>query len=149
MTSKTSSIPPADNKVKKKKKKNPKKAKCFACGKVGHFKRDCKANLGKKSKGGKCDLLYIEAYLMKESKETWVIDSGATNHVCVSLQGFKETRSLLDKSFVLRTGDGNLVLAEAVGDVHLYFDEFRVIILRDYFYVSNFKKEPYFDYLFI
>ena len=57
VTSKTSFISPVDNKVKKKKKKNPKKAKCFACGKVGHFKRDCKANLAKKSEGCKCDLL--------------------------------------------------------------------------------------------
>ena len=70
---------------------------------------------------------------MEESKDTWVIDSGATNHVCVSLQGFRETRSLLDRRFTLRTGDGNLVLAEAVGEVHLYFDEFRIIILRYFF----------------
>ena len=77
---------------------------------------------------------------MEESKDTWVIDSGATNHVCVSLQGFRETKSLLDMSFMLRTGDDNLVLAEAVGEVYLYFDEFRMIILRDCFYIPNFKR---------
>ena len=32
------------------------------------------------------------------------------------------------------------MLAEAVGDVHLYFDEFRFILLKDYFYVLNFKS---------
>ena len=87
MSSKTSSIPISDNKVekKKKKKKNPKKAKCFACEKVEHFKRDCKANIAKKSEGGKCDLLYIEACLVEESKDTWFIDFRATNHVFVSL----------------------------------------------------------------
>ena len=77
---------------------------------------------------------------MEESKDTWFIDLGATNHVCVSLQVFRETRSLLDKSFTSRTGDGNLVLAEAMGEVHLYFDEFRMIISRDCFYVPNFKR---------
>ena len=77
---------------------------------------------------------------METSKDTWVIDSGATNHVCISLQGFRETRSLLDMSFTLRTGNGNLVLAEVVGKVNLYFDEFRMIILRDCFYVPNFKR---------
>ena len=76
VVSKTSSIPTSDNKVKKKKKKTPKKAKCFACGKVGHFKRDCKANLAKKREEGKCHLLYIEACLVEESKDTWVTDSG-------------------------------------------------------------------------
>ncbi|KAL5569034.1 hypothetical protein UlMin_025609 [Ulmus minor] len=49
VVSKTSFIPFADKKVKKKKKKNPKKAKCFTCEKVGYFKKDCKANLAKKS----------------------------------------------------------------------------------------------------
>ncbi|KAL5583120.1 hypothetical protein UlMin_015562 [Ulmus minor] len=66
VASKTSSIPTSDNKVKK----NPKKAKCFTCRKVRHFKRDCKANLAKKSEGGKCDLLYIEACLVEESRDT-------------------------------------------------------------------------------
>ena len=70
VASKTSSIPSADKKVKKKKKKNPKKAKCFTCGHVGHFKKDCKANLSKKSQGGKCNIFYIEACLVEESKDT-------------------------------------------------------------------------------
>ena len=59
VANKTSYIPTSNNRVKKKIKKNLKKAKCFACEKVGHFKRHCKANLAKKSEGGKCDLLYI------------------------------------------------------------------------------------------
>ena len=49
VASKASSVPSFSGKIKKKKKKNPKKAKCFACGKVGHFKKDCKANLAKKN----------------------------------------------------------------------------------------------------
>ena len=40
------SIPFTSGKIKKKKKVNLKKAKCFTCGNVGHFLRDCKATLG-------------------------------------------------------------------------------------------------------
>ena len=109
-----SSNPSSSGKIKKKKKKNLKKAKCFACKKVGHFKKDCKANLDKKGERGKCDILYIEAFLVEEFKYNWVIDSRATTHVCVFLQGFKETRSLLNRSFTLRMGDGTLVLTEVV-----------------------------------
>ena len=86
-----SSIPIA-TKSKKKKKKNPKKLKCFFCGKVGHIKKHYKDFF---SKGGRCDLLYLETCLVEESSDIWVMDSDVTNHVCVSLQGFKETRSLL------------------------------------------------------
>ena len=125
----SSSVPP--NKGKNKKKRNPNKLKCFHCGKVGHMKKNCKDYLAVKGKGGECDLLIVEACLVEESSDNWVIDSGATNHVCVSLQGFKQTRSLLNESFTLRMGDGTLVLAEAVGDVHLYFDSYRSLFLRD------------------
>ena len=32
------------------------------------------------------------------------------------------------------------MLAEAVGDVHLYFDSFRFLVLRDCFYVPRLKR---------
>ena len=37
-------------------------------------------------------------------------------------------------------GDGSLVLAEAVGDVHLYFYNYRNLILQHCFYVPKFKR---------
>ena len=49
-------------------------------------------------------------------------------------------RNVYDRSLSLQSGDGSLVLTEAVEDVHLYFDEFRFILLKDYFHVPNFKR---------
>ena len=48
----------------------------------GHFKKNCRDFLAAKGKGGK-ELLIIEACLVEDSKDNWVIDSGATNHVRV------------------------------------------------------------------
>ena len=56
------------------------------------------------SQGSKCDFLYIENCMVEESKNNWVLYSGFTNDVCVSLWELKETRSLLDRSFMLWTG---------------------------------------------
>ena len=45
---KVSSNPSSTRNIKKQKNKNPKKAKCFACGNVVHFKKDYKVNPAKK-----------------------------------------------------------------------------------------------------
>ena len=111
----------APHKSKDTKRKRPvklDKIKCFECGEKGHMRRDCKKFLDRKeaNKDGK-ELLYLEVCLVEDSDDTWVIDSGATNHVCFSMQGLEETRSLASNEVSLRTGDGSLVLAEAIGNV--------------------------------
>ena len=74
---------------------------------------------------------------MENSKDNWVIDSGSTNHVCVSLQEFKEMRSLGEYGILLRIGGGTLVSVIAVRDVHIYFHVSRFILFKDYFYVPS------------
>ena len=100
-------------KATNKKPKDPKESKCFYYGKIGQFKKACREFLSTKGKEGK-ETFYLKVCLVEESKDTWVINSGATNHVCVSSQGFVETRSLHDMSFSLQTGDDSLVVAETV-----------------------------------
>ena len=65
------------------------KGKCFYCNKDGHWKRNCPkylAELREKKATSKYDLLIIESLLVEDDKSAWIIDSGATNHVCSSLQ---------------------------------------------------------------
>ena len=92
------------NKSKFKKKANPNqkgnskrmgnkdKGNCFHYKKPRHWKRNRKQYLdelkAKKKGKGKCDLLVLETCLVESDISTWVIDSGATNHVCFSLQSF-------------------------------------------------------------
>ena len=68
------------------------------------------------------------------------MDSGATNHVYCSLQGFKETRRLEASGFSFSWGNGAVVLAAAVGELVLNFAHNKTIILRDVYYVPDFGK---------
>ena len=64
------------------------KGKCFLCGLKGHLKKDCPKFLTSVKKGTSFSY-YIETCLVVDSTDSWIVDSGATNHICNSLQGFQ------------------------------------------------------------
>jgi hypothetical protein len=49
------------------------------------------------------------------------VDSGSTNHVCNSLQGFQETRRLNEGEMYLTLGDGTRVPVHSIGIIKLYY----------------------------
>ncbi|RVW39977.1 hypothetical protein CK203_081032 [Vitis vinifera] len=98
------------------------KGKCFHCKQPGHWKLQCPTWLAKKKQStSPFHLLVVETCLAVLTTHQWCVDSGATNHVCNSLQGFQETRQLSKGEVNIFLGDGTEVAVLAVGNIAFEF----------------------------
>ena len=80
----------ADPIVVKAQEKKPKVIACFFCKKVGHIKQDCiKYQNWLIKKGMSHAYVCFEINLGLVSPDTCWIDTGATIHICTSLQDFQ------------------------------------------------------------
>ena len=81
----------------------------------------------------------VEACLVENYNDKWIIDSGSTNHVCYSLQCFKQSSPLSKGQRSLKLGNGEYVSIMAVGLVELCFNN-KTLCLSDCLFVSDFKR---------
>ncbi|KAA0026154.1 gag/pol protein [Cucumis melo var. makuwa] len=77
------------------------KGKCFHCNVDKHWKTNC------------------PKYLVKNEKKKKILDSGATNHVCSSLQETSSFKQLEESEMTLKVGMGDVISARVVGDAKL------------------------------
>ena len=111
-----------------------KQGNCHYCKKPGHFKRECKAFAHaqlKKSKSGQhsanqaaeqeketssTEAMVAGHALSATTRKDWIVDSGATSHMCNSKELFKELNELVPPQQVA-VGDGRTVDAKGEGTV--------------------------------
>ncbi len=129
----SSSAPVAD----KGKKVNQSQDVCHHCKKAGHWKRNCPTYLKELKNQG--NLLVTEACYVTDSNNTWIVDSGATNHVCCSLQGYREERRLSEGEYSFKWGNGATVSATSIGTIKLFF-EHGYLYCKDVYMVPCFGK---------
>ena len=108
------------------------KGKCFKCGQKEHWKQNCPKAI---KKPGIDDLLVVEACLVENFNDKWIIDSGAPNHVCYFLQWFKYSTSIEEGQRYLKLGNGELIYVKAIRLVVLFFENNRALCLEDCLFV--------------
>ena len=116
------------------------KGTCFHCGKDGHWKRNCPLYLEslKKAKTGMFHCQVIEHELNVNSMDySWILDSAATSHICVSMQALQNSSVLTDGEIILRMANGARVAAEAIGSCQLELPSGHILRLCKVLYFAN------------
>ena len=102
------------------------KVHCHYCKQLGHFQRNCperlkgRQELSPNDKGKSVKVGLVKHSLLKACEPTyhWIMDSGATCHICSTKEHF-DTYLPLQKSLQVTLGDGHQVEAIGTGVVTL------------------------------
>jgi hypothetical protein len=78
--------------------------------------------------------------LVSVSIDTWWIDSGATTHIFVSIQGCRNYRKPRNGERYIYVGDNNKAEVETIGHFSLLLKTSSYLVLFDTFVMSSFRR---------
>ena len=97
----------------------------------------------KKKKGSETSssgIYVIEVNVATSSSTSWVLDTGCVSHICINVQGLKESRTLAKGEVDLHVGNGVRVAALAVGTFQLLLPSGMVLELNNCYYVPAISR---------
>ena len=134
------------------KKKYSKNIKCYNCNKMGHYASDCRlpkkdrnnknANFNYKSESKdktneREDIIFHISDKNLNAKNTWILDSGATNHISCLRSMFKQFKHY---DSTIKVGDGRQLQVKGIGTVECEIitrGEKRKLVISETLYVPD------------
>ena len=116
---------------------------CFVCGKLRHSARNCRFQKhGPMAQANVIEeplVVMVTEINILEGLGGWLIDSGATRHVCYDKNWFK-TYTILDEKKKIMLGDSHTIEVVGIGEMLLKFTSGREVTLKDVFHVPDIRK---------
>ena len=133
----------------KKKKFNKAELECYACGKPGHFSKECPERADRRGKTSSKTVNMVTAsntdgygnlpiVLSVFQSSSWWIDSGANVHVCADISLFTSYQVARDSSVLM--GNGSHASVRGIGTVDLKFTSGKIVQLRNVQHVPIMNK---------
>ena len=82
----------------------------------------------------------LRLYLAIMPTDIWLIDTGATTHISVTMQGCLRSRMPTDDEIYIYAGNGNKVAVKVIGIFILQLDSNCTLNLKETFVVSSFRR---------
>ena len=118
--------------------------KCYHCKKLRHWKRNCPLYMESlrqsKAQGTlSCHVIETELNVISYSY-SWIIDSAATSHICMSLQDLHSKQLLEEGAVTLKMANGAIVAATCSGTCRIVLSSSHVIVLYKTMYFDTANK---------
>ena len=93
-----------------------KKGTCYVCGKLGHHAPQCRkrVKIGNPSKSNLVEgddniVVVVSKDNMVNNSKNWVVESGATRHICANIDAFTSYSSVGDDENVVYLGGSHML----------------------------------------
>ena len=128
-----------------------KRGNCFVCGKSGHHAAQCRHRKRTKKSNSQANLVETEVIStvvfsevsMVTNMKDWVVDSGATRHICGSRSAFTSYITVKEGDEQMFMGDSRSTPVIGIGKVLLKLTSGKMLALCDVFHVPNITRINY------